>query len=138
MLEQFALAHRIECQSNLRLTEPLGYLDMLTLNRHARLILTDSGGLQEEATVLGVPCITLRDNTERPITVEAGGNQLVGNHPKAIYSAVQDVLDGSQRSVRVPELWDGQAAIRIVDILKHFTSTVPSDHHTQSLCSQCF
>lgn len=114
MLKRLSLSN---CR--LRLVDPIGYLDMLTLSRDARVILTDSGGLQEEATVLGVPCITLRQNTERPVTVEAGANRVVGNHPDGIRTAVHAVLNDKRRNIRIPELWDGKAAARITDVLEH-------------------
>jgi UDP-N-acetylglucosamine 2-epimerase (non-hydrolysing) len=120
MLAQSGLLRRIDGNPGFKLIDPLGYLDMLTLNRRARVILTDSGGLQEEATVLGVPCITLRQNTERPVTVEAGANRLAGNQPEGIRAAVRSVLDGNGPNIRIPELWDGKAAVRIVDVLMHF------------------
>jgi UDP-N-acetylglucosamine 2-epimerase (non-hydrolysing) len=104
---------------NLRLTEPLGYLDFLKLLSHARLVLTDSGGIQEETTVLGVPCLTLRNNTERPATIEEGTNVLVGLRPERIIQAGLRVLAAPLPLGKVPELWDGQAAVRIVDILTH-------------------
>jgi UDP-N-acetylglucosamine 2-epimerase (non-hydrolysing) len=100
------------------ITEPFGYLEFLHLNMHARMVLTDSGGLQEETTVLGVPCITLRSNTERPITCEEGTNQLVGNDRERILDAARRVLDGSPSAARVPEKWDGKAAERIVQVLQ--------------------
>jgi len=96
---------------------PLGYLDFLCLMDHARLILTDSGGIQEESTILGVPCLTLRENTERPVTVEQGTNQIVGRDPKKILAAAALVLGAERRAVKAPELWDGHAAERIVKIL---------------------
>jgi len=96
---------------------PQGYLDFLCLMDHARLILTDSGGIQEESTILGVPCLTLRENTERPVTVEQGTNQIVGRDPKKILAAAERVLSGERRPVRAPELWDGHTAERIVKIL---------------------
>jgi UDP-N-acetylglucosamine 2-epimerase (non-hydrolysing) len=120
MLAQSGLLHSIDRSPGFKLTEPLGYLDMLTLNRWARMILTDSGGLQEEATVLGVPCATLRQNTERPVTVEAGANRLAGNQPAGMRAAIRSVLDGNGPDIRIPDLWDGQAAIRIVEVLRHF------------------
>jgi UDP-N-acetylglucosamine 2-epimerase (non-hydrolysing) len=99
------------------LTDPLGYLDFMKLVAHARIVLTDSGGIQEETTVLGVPCLTLRNNTERPITCEQGSNQLVGLDPERIVAAGLGVLSASFARAKVPDLWDGQAARRIVDIL---------------------
>jgi UDP-N-acetylglucosamine 2-epimerase (non-hydrolysing) len=98
------------------LLPPLAYLDLLGLMAQAHLVLTDSGGLQEETTALGVPCITLRENTERPITVEQGTNTVVGVQPQRITAAVESILrDGGKRG-RVPELWDGRAAERIADV----------------------
>jgi UDP-N-acetylglucosamine 2-epimerase (non-hydrolysing) len=107
----------MERSPGLKLIEPVGYLDMLTLNRNARMIITDSGGLQEEATVLGVPCITVRHNTERPATVEAGANQVVGNRPDAIRAAMQAVRVGKRPNIHIPKLWDGMTSGRIVDVL---------------------
>lgn len=98
---------------------PIGYFEMLGLNRSARVVLTDSGGLQEETTALGVPCLTLRENTERPVTLTEGTNTLVGTDPDAIRSAVRDILEHGGKSGRRPELWDGHAAERIVDDLLH-------------------
>jgi UDP-N-acetylglucosamine 2-epimerase (non-hydrolysing) len=121
-LEAFGMLGRLENAPSVKITEPLGYLDMLSLNRHARMIITDSGGLQEEATVLRVPCITLRENTERPITVEAGCNKVVGNHPDAIRAAVFSALSRNGQHIRTPELWDGRAAERIVDVIvRHYS-----------------
>jgi UDP-N-acetylglucosamine 2-epimerase (non-hydrolysing) len=98
------------------LLPPLPYLDLLGLMAEAHLVLTDSGGLQEETTALGVPCITLRENTERPITVEQGTNTVVGSQPARILAAVESILrDGGKRG-RVPDLWDGRAAERIADV----------------------
>jgi UDP-N-acetylglucosamine 2-epimerase (non-hydrolysing) len=116
-LHDFGLMRHVDRSRGLRLTDPLRYLDMLTLNGSARVILTDSGGLQEEATVLGVPCITLRENTERPITVEAGTNRVVGNHPARIRNAVRSVLNGNGQQFAVPDFWDGKASKRIIDVL---------------------
>jgi len=97
------------------LLPPLGYLELLGLMAAARLVLTDSGGLQEETTALGVPCVTLRENTERPITVERGTNTVVGSDPERILGAVDAILrDGGKRG-RLPDLWDGRAAERIAD-----------------------
>lgn len=104
-------------QSRIALTSPLGYLDMLGLMAESKLVLTDSGGLQEETTALGVPCITLRENTERPITVEQGTNTIVGTDAEKIRSCFKDTLHTGGKSGRVPELWDGRAADRIAGIL---------------------
>lgn len=108
----------IEVPLTVKLVEPLGYRDFLQLWSNARLVLTDSGGLQEETTALGIPCLTLRDNTERPITIEQGTNQLVGREPAFIIFSAFEILNGepTQQS-RIPDLWDGRAAERIVDVL---------------------
>jgi UDP-N-acetylglucosamine 2-epimerase (non-hydrolysing) len=98
--------------------DPLGYLDFLSLNDQARIVLTDSGGVQEETTALGVPCLTLRENTERPATVEQGSNQVVGADSDRILAAARAVLQKPARHSRRPPLWDGQAAPRIVKILR--------------------
>jgi UDP-N-acetylglucosamine 2-epimerase (non-hydrolysing) len=97
--------------------DPLGYLDFLNLMSHAKVVLTDSGGIQEETTVLNIPCITLRDTTERPITLTEGTNVLVHNDPEKIVAEVRKVLDGQRRESRCPSLWDGHTAERIVAIL---------------------
>lgn len=98
---------------------PLGYLDFLHLMSEARLVLTDSGGIQEETTILQVPCLTLRENTERPITIDQGSNRLVGTEPAAILEAVRGILASpASRTGRVPDLWDGKASARIVDTLE--------------------
>jgi UDP-N-acetylglucosamine 2-epimerase (non-hydrolysing) len=101
----------------LKLVEPLGYLDFTRLVSEARLVLTDSGGIQEETTVLGVPCLTLRENTERPVTIEQGTNRLVGMDPERIIAAGMQCLAAPPPSRPAPPLWDGRAAERIVDIL---------------------
>ncbi|MCU0766270.1 MAG: UDP-N-acetylglucosamine 2-epimerase (non-hydrolyzing) [Gammaproteobacteria bacterium] len=103
------------------LTEPLGYLQLLGLMASARLVLTDSGGLQEETTALGVPCLTLRENTERPITVECGTNTVVGTDPARVLDATADILATGGKRGRVPELWDGHAAERIANVLADWT-----------------
>jgi UDP-N-acetylglucosamine 2-epimerase (non-hydrolysing) len=98
--------------------DPLGYLDFLCLNDRARIVLTDSGGVQEETTVLGVPCLTLRENTERPATVEHGTNQVVGVDPDRILAGAYAILEGPQRSPQRPPLWDGKTAPRIIAIIR--------------------
>jgi UDP-N-acetylglucosamine 2-epimerase (non-hydrolysing) len=117
-LEQFGLSERISRKRSLILTEPLGYLDFLHLYSNSRLVLTDSGGLQEETTVLGIPCLTLRQNTERPITVTEGTNRIVGNDPEVLKREALAALEQTARPARVPELWDGHAAVRIVDAIE--------------------
>ncbi len=116
-LERLGLTRKLEMTPAMKLTEPLGYLDMLALNQNARMIITDSGGLQEEATILGVPCITLRDNTERPVTVESGCNRVVGNDPALVRAAFFSALSRNGQSIRTPALWDGKASARIVNVL---------------------
>ena len=102
----------------LRLVEPVGYLDFVKTMRHARIVVTDSGGIQEETTVLGVPCVTVRENTERPITIELGTNVLAGTDPRRVEEAIFQTLDGPQREHSIPPLWDGAAAGRIADVLE--------------------
>jgi UDP-N-acetylglucosamine 2-epimerase (non-hydrolysing) len=103
--------------ANLRLMEPVGYLEFLQLMAHARLVLTDSGGIQEETTILQVPCLTLRDNTERPITCEIGSNRLAGTQPEQIIAAFRETMSSGHRPARIPPLWDGHAAERIAAIV---------------------
>ena len=100
--------------------EPAGYLDFLGLMAGARMVLTDSGGIQEETTALGVPCLTLRDNTERPVTVTCGTNQLAGTDPSTILEKTREILAGTGKSYRIPELWDGKASQRVVNILERW------------------
>ena len=107
----------ISNHSNLRVIHPVGYLDFLSLLARATFVLTDSGGIQEETTVLGVPCLTLRENTERPITITHGTNQLVGTDPPKILDAAHKLLAGNKKAASIPPLWDGRAAQRIVEIL---------------------
>lgn len=103
--------------STINLLEPVGYFEFLKLMGHAKLVLTDSGGIQEETTILGVPCLTLRENTERPVTIEDGTNTLVGTDPDLITSEAYAVLNGRGKKGKHPILWDGRAAERIVKIL---------------------
>jgi UDP-N-acetylglucosamine 2-epimerase (non-hydrolysing) len=104
--------------SRLKLIPPLGYVDFLYLLSRAKLVLTDSGGIQEETTALGVPCLTLRENTERPVTVTHGTNEIVGLDSAKIRTGVDTVLAGKWKPGRLPQFWDGHAAERIVDVLK--------------------
>jgi UDP-N-acetylglucosamine 2-epimerase (non-hydrolysing) len=114
-LEKFG----IDLGENVILTKSLSYMEFLNLWKDAALILTDSGGLQEETTALGIPCLTIRENTERPVTVDEGTNILVGTDPDRIFREAKLVLAGKGKKGRRPELWDGKAAERIVEILSH-------------------
>jgi UDP-N-acetylglucosamine 2-epimerase (non-hydrolysing) len=116
-LQEFGLLDRLACCQGVRLIEPLGYLAFVDLMHNARVVLTDSGGIQEETTILGVPCLTLRENTERPVTITEGTNELVGSSTEAILAATQRNLKSHTHAHRVPELWDGHAAERIVEVL---------------------
>lgn len=111
-LESFGLIERFDPQRVI-CTPPLGYLRLLGVMKEARVVLTDSGGIQEETTALGIPCVTLRNNTERPITVEQGTNTLVSNDPERILPAVRKALRASRKPTTIPEYWDGKAAERI-------------------------
>jgi UDP-N-acetylglucosamine 2-epimerase (non-hydrolysing) len=110
---------------HLKMIPPIGYLDFVCLLSRASLVLTDSGGIQEETTALGVPCLTLRENTERPVTVVEGTNEIVGLDPAKIHKGVDDILAGKWKTGSLPQLWDGHAAERIVEILRaEFSSSV--------------
>ncbi len=115
-IEQFGLMPLLE-STRILILPPLGYLEMLGLTRNARFFMTDSGGLQEETTALGVPCLTLRDNTEREITIDEGTNTLVGTDAHRLRSEVQLILSSGGKAGRIPEYWDGHAAKRIVQSL---------------------
>jgi UDP-N-acetylglucosamine 2-epimerase (non-hydrolysing) len=117
MMGKYGLNDRISESKNIFLVPPLPYLELLGLVADATLVLTDSGGLQEETTALGVPCITLRENTERPITVNQGTNTIVGTDTDKILSTTRSILKRQGKAGRVPELWDGKAAYRIKQVL---------------------
>jgi UDP-N-acetylglucosamine 2-epimerase (non-hydrolysing) len=122
-IAELGLSERVESIKDLRTIEPLGYLDFLNLSSGARLVLTDSGGIQEETTVLGIPCLTLRENTERPITVEMGTNVIVGTDTAKIVAAAMAALNGSgKKTTQQPPLWDGHTSERILDALEEFDS----------------
>jgi len=114
-LLEFSLYNRLANKPNLVVMQPQGYLDFLSLVANAKLVITDSGGLQEETTVLGVPCLTLRSCTERPITVSVGTNVVVGSDPEGIRPEVARILAGHAKKGRVPDLWDGAAGERVAD-----------------------
>ena len=122
-LSSMGLQSRVDALKNLHLLDPIGYLDFLKLTSSAKLVLTDSGGIQEETTVLKTPCITLRENTERPITAEIGSNQIVGTDTQKILNAYRNAISGNWRRPQVPPLWDGNAAQRIVKIMQQTFST---------------
>jgi UDP-N-acetylglucosamine 2-epimerase (non-hydrolysing) len=117
-LQEFGLASELD---GVILTEPLGYIDFLSLTSHARMVLTDSGGLQEESTALGIPCLTLRENTERPVTVTHGTNRVVGTRTADIVNGFDQAVVSTYEG-RMPELWDGRTADRIADVLTKFLS----------------
>lgn len=102
---------------HLHIVDPLGYLEFNYLVRHCKAVITDSGGITEETTVMGIPCITLRDNTERPETCTIGTNELIGTNPKAIKPILDKLFSGQWKKGGIPDLWDGRAAERIVEIL---------------------
>jgi len=112
------LAVALDAIPALNLVDPLGYLDFLRLLTDARAVVTDSGGIQEETTYLGVPCLTMRENTERPVTMALGSNVLVGSDRTRLLDELDKVMSGSHRESRIPPLWDGAAAPRIVEILR--------------------
>ena len=122
-VEEFGFVEKVE-KSNIKLIEPLGYLDFMRLYSGAKLVLTDSGGLQEETTALGIPCLTLRENTERPITIEMGTNILVGTNPENIKQTAFEVLadENFTANAKIPPLWDGKTAERICDSLLNYST----------------
>jgi len=117
LLRQAGLRGRMEETPGIHLLPPAGYLDFLSLTSQARVVVTDSGGLQEESTALGIPCLTLRSNTERPVTVEMGTSTLVGSSAERLRHGLDDVLSGRYKQGQCPDLWDGHAAERIARLL---------------------
>ena len=117
---EFGLGDRIERLDNLRLVEPLGYLDFVKLMANARVVVTDSGGVQEETTILDVPCLTLRDNTERPITVELGTNRLVGTEAEVVLEGFHSTLATPRVTRERPPYWDGLAGSRVAEVLREW------------------
>ena len=105
---------------NLHILEPLGYLEFNYLVERAKAVITDSGGITEETTVMNIPCMTLRDNTERPETIDIGTNELLGGNPKAIGSAMEKLFSGTWKDGQIPHLWDGKTAKRIIQHLLNF------------------
>jgi UDP-N-acetylglucosamine 2-epimerase (non-hydrolysing) len=116
-LKQFGFWDSLQGRKNLKLIDPVGYLDSLCLMANAKLVLTDSGGVQEETTVLGVPCLTIRNNTERPVTITEGTNTLVGTSQSKIVAEASKILAGNGKRGCAPKFWDGKAAQRIVECL---------------------
>lgn len=110
----------LHLSKNIEVKSPLGYRDFLSLWKDAQLVLTDSGGLQEETTALGIPCLTIRDNTERPVTVDMGSNRIAGTESNAIIEAADECLKNPNPNFQTPPLWDGEASDRILDALEEF------------------
>lgn len=124
MVEKFGFSEMLDASGLIQLP-PMGYLEMLGLMKDARVVLTDSGGIQEETTALGVPCITLRNNTERPITVDEGTNTIAGQDPAKILAAFDDIMQSGGKAGRIPEFWDGQASIRIATAIREWLDGRP-------------
>ncbi len=117
MLVEYGLQPKVDVLSNIKLLDPVGYLDFLSLMENAHLVLTDSGGIQEETTFLGVPCLTLRTSTERPVTCDVGTNELCGEDLRLALKRGLEILYGKKKAGMIPDLWDGKAAQRIVEIM---------------------
>jgi UDP-N-acetylglucosamine 2-epimerase (non-hydrolysing) len=119
-LSEGTLGERMRATPAILLTDPQGYFEFQALTSNAKLVLTDSGGIQEETTALGVPCLTLRENTERPVTIIEGTNTLVGRDPERIWPEVERILGGKSKAGRIPALWDGKAAERVADAIEAY------------------
>ena len=119
-IKDFGLEKTIKTLKKLKLIDPLGYLDFIKLERNCRFVLTDSGGIQEETTWMGVPCLTVRENTERPVTVEVGTNEIVGTDSDKIVDSAQKILSGKWKKGQIPPYWDGESASRIVKIIRDY------------------
>jgi UDP-N-acetylglucosamine 2-epimerase (non-hydrolysing) len=124
-IDNHNLRNIIEGNKNIILIDPLGYIDFLALMNSADFIMTDSGGIQEETTVLGVPCLTLRTTTERPSTIDLGTNILIQPHPSNIRTAIDDMLKKPRKKGQIPPLWDGKASDRIAQIITDLLSRSP-------------
>lgn len=120
MMESFGFGEWLKSMAGVKLCEPLDYMQMLKLNKDAKFMMTDSGGLQEETTVLGIPCLTLRENTERPVTVSVGTSEVVGTDTEIILEAAERILAGKWKKGGIPEGWDGKASERIVEVTEAF------------------
>jgi UDP-N-acetylglucosamine 2-epimerase (non-hydrolysing) len=129
-IELFGLNCQLEAAPNIRIAPPLGYLDFLSLTSQAKVIVTDSGGLQEESTVLGVPCLTMRPNTERPSTVTVGTSTLIGSDFEMLRREFRRVLSGTYKAGRIPDFWDGQTARRVLAAMRR--------HHGLSVTASMF
>jgi len=132
-IQNFGLSNYVNSSKNLIITDPLGYFDFLKLEKNAKLILTDSGGVQEESTYFRVPCLTLRENTERPITITEGTNQLVDLNVTSIVTKSLEIIEGKVKQGKIPEYWDGKTAERVVTVLdKWFEKRDKATESTES------
>jgi len=116
-LDTFGFLEKVKSLKNIKLLPPMGYLDFIQLEKNAHFVITDSGGLQEETTFLGKPCLTVRENTERPITVQIGTNEIVGTDTELLIKLSKKILNGNWKKGEIPKYWDGHTAERIVKIL---------------------
>jgi UDP-N-acetylglucosamine 2-epimerase (non-hydrolysing) len=133
-IQGFGLSPYLHSDKNIIVTEPLGYLDFLKLEMYAKLILTDSGGVQEESTYFGIPCLTLRENTERPITITEGTNQLVDLNVESIVNSSLEIIEGKVKKGTIPKYWDGKTAERVVNVLdKWFEKRIIATENTEGI-----